>query len=447
MASVADENKMADDQELAALSSWVEYPAETDFPIQNLPYGVYKLKQAAEDAPGRCATRIGDTVVDLGVLADAGLLQNDVYDPVVFTQATLNAFMALGKEAWAAARHSLQALFGKDNEKLRENAELRARALVSAAEVDMLLPAAIGDYTDFYASRYHATNVGIMFRGKDNALQPNWTWLPVGYHGRASSVVVSGTPIRRPQGQLMAEGAEKPELKPARLMDFEMEVGVFVGGPGNKLGEPIPINRAQDAIFGYVLMNDWSARDIQRWEYVPLGPFGAKNLGTSISPWIVTPAALAAFKRPLEQEWDPAVLDYLRPKEAYTLDIQLQVGIQAPDMAAPHTVSTTNFKYLYWMPEQMLAHHTITGCNMRAGDLFGSGTISGPEPHEYGSMLELSWKGTKVVPLPNGQERKFLADNDVVSMTGFAQGPGYRIGFGECAGKLLPARPLELAEE
>lgn len=275
--------------------------------------------------------------------------------------------MSLGTEAWAAARATLTELFREGgNDALQKDEEMKKKALIPADGVQMQLPATIGDYTDFYASRNHATNVGIMFRGKDNALQPNWTWLPVGYHGRASSVVVSGTPITRPHGQLVGPNpGDKPELLPCRLMDFEMEIGVFVGGPGNKLGEPIPIKDAGKAIFGYVLMNDWSARDIQRWEYVPLGPFGAKNMGTSISPWIVTPAALEAFQIPLVQAWDPPVLEYLNPEKPYTLNIQLEVGIQAEGMEKPHTVCTTNFKHLYWMPEQMLAHHTITGCNMR----------------------------------------------------------------------------------
>jgi len=304
----------------------------------------------------------------------------------------------------------------------------------------MELPCSIGDYTDFYSSRYHATNVGIMFRGKDNALQPNWLHLPVGYHGRASSVVVSGTDIKRPNGQL-APDLKTPSWGPCKLMDFELEMACFVGA-GNKLGEPITMANANDHIFGLTTMNDWSARDIQKWEYVPLGPFGAKNFGTTISPWIVTLEALEPFKVDNEEQKDPAPLPYLKEPEGSKLecyDIKLDVTVQSSEMKEPSVVSKSNAKYLYWNFKQQLVHHTVTGCNMRPGDLLGSGTISGPEEAEYGSMLELCWKGTKEIPMNDGSIRKFLRDGDEVNMVGYCQGDGYRIGFGDCKGRVLPA--------
>jgi len=280
-----------------------------------------------------------------------------------------------------------------------------------------------------------------MFRGKDNALQPNWLHLPVGYHGRSSSVVVSGTDIRRPNGQLCPDEKKPPIFGACKNLDFELELAFFVG-PGNKLGDPIDINEAEDHIFGVVLMNDWSARDIQKWEYVPLGPFGAKNFGTSISPWVVTMEALKSFKIEGPKQVDPEPLPYLREKEMKVFDIQLQVGIQSEKMTTPTIVSNSNSKYLYWNFNQQLAHHTLTGCNMNPGDLLGSGTISGPQESEYGSMLELCWKGEKEVPLSDGTKRKFLQDGDTVVITGYAQGDGYRVGFGSCSGKVLPAHPL-----
>ena len=306
------------------------------------------------------------------------------------------------------------------------------------------MPAQIGDYTDFYSSREHATNVGTMFRPTEAPLKPNWLHLPVGYHGRASSVVVSGTPVRRPCGQLQKDRADPLQgstFGACRLMDFELEMGVFVG-PGNKLGEPIDIADAEDHVFGFVLMNDWSARDIQKWEYVPLGPFGAKNFATTIGCWVVPTAALAPFrcKTSAGEQTDPAPLPYLREGANYlSFDVQLCAGIQAPGMAAPSVVTRSNYRHMYWTHRQQLVHHTVTGCNMRPGDLFGSGTISGATPANYGSMLELCWKGTKELTLSDGSTRKFLKDGDDVVMTGFCQGDGYRVGFGECRGVITPA--------
>jgi fumarylacetoacetase len=301
----------------------------------------------------------------------------------------------------------------------------------------MNLPAEIGDYTDFYSSREHATNVGTMFRGREKALQPNWLHMPVAYHGRASSVVVSSTDIRRPYGQTIAPGAEEPVFETSKEMDFELEMGYFVGS-GNELGRPIPIDEAANHIFGLVLVNDWSARDIQRWEYRPLGPFLAKNLATSISPWVVTLEALEPFRCP-GPEQEPQPLPYLRSPREGAFDIQLEVHLQSQEMAEPAVISRSNFRYLYWNMAQQLAHHTITGCNMRPGDLLASGTISGPTPDSYGSLLELAWRGTRPITLPNGEERSFLEDGDRVTLTGWCQGDGYRVGFGEVKGEIFPA--------
>jgi len=312
---------------------------------------------------------------------------------------------------------------------------------VAQASAKMHLPATIGDYTDFYSSLDHATNVGTMFRGKDNALMPNWKHLPVGYHGRASSVVVSGTPVRRPNGQTRPVDTEPPKFGPCRLMDFELEMAFFVGGDCPPMGESITAQQADKHIFGMVLMNDWSARDIQKWEYIPLGPFGAKNLGTSISPWVVTMEALKPFAVP-NYEQDPAPFPYLRHPDPFTFNIELDVEIHPKD-GQGGTVSKSNFRYMYWTMKQQLAHHTVTGCNMRPGDLLASGTISGPEPGSFGSMLELSWRGAKTVPLgSSGQERKFLQDGDTVKMVGVCRGAGFTIGFGEVSGEVLPAHQV-----
>jgi fumarylacetoacetase len=347
--------------------------------------------------------------------------------------------MALGPTAWREARGRLTQLLRADEQTLRDDAAVRKAAFHRRSRVEMLLPAEIGDYTDFYSSREHATNVGVMFRGPDNALQPNWLHLPVGYHGRSSSVVVSGTDVRRPMGQTKADDAERPSYGPSRLMDFELEMGFFVG-PGNALGKPIPIADATEHIFGMVLVNDWSARDIQKWEYVPLGPFLGKNFATSISPWVVTMDALEPFCCAGPAQNEPEPLEYLRNPGDCAYDIHLEVALQSERMTEPATIATSNFKYMYWSICQQLAHHTVNGCNAQPGDLYGSGTISGPEKHERGSMLELSWKGTETVELPNGEERKFLADGDTVTMTGWCEEDGVKIGFGEVAGTLLPAR-------
>ncbi len=419
------------------LLSFVDVPTGSDFPIHNLPYGIFRPSAGARP---RIGVAIGDAVLDLSVLAERGLLSGRALDDGdAFRQPTLNAFMALGRPAWREARARLTQFLSIGNSTIRDNGSLRQAAFHPMASVEMLLPATIGDYTDFYSSREHATNVGTMFRGPDNALQENWLHLPVGYHGRSSSVVVSGTDVQRPKGQTKADDEETPSYGPSRLMDFELEMGFFVG-PGNALGERIPIAEAAEHIFGMVLVNDWSARDIQKWEYVPLGPFLGKNFGTSISPWVVTMEALEPFRCAGPAQDDPEPLDYLKTHGDCAYDIPLQVLLQTERMDAPETIATSNFKYMYWSICQQLAHHTVNGCNAQPGDLLGSGTISGPDKHERGSMLELSWRGAETVELANGEERKFLADGDTVIMRGHCEADGIRIGFGEVSGKLLPAK-------
>jgi fumarylacetoacetase len=415
-------------------SSFVPVDPESHFPIQNLPYGVGRPRSGG--AP-RILVAIGDRALDLRSLDRAGLLRGEHLPEGTFAGETLNGLLALGRPAWREARATLTRLLDADEPTLRDDEALRSEALRGQDEFDMVLPAAIGDYTDFYSSREHATNVGEMFRGKENALMPNWLHLPVGYHGRASSVVPSGTDLHRPRGQVKPEDGP-PVFAPSRLLDFELEMG-FLVGPGNRLGEPIPIERAEEHVFGLVLVNDWSARDIQKWEYQPLGPFLAKNFGTSISPWVVTLDALEPF-RVAGPEQDPEPLPYLRSPGPSAFDVRLEVSIRPEDEAEPTRVCVSNLKHLYWSMAQQLAHHTVTGCDARPGDLMASGTISGPTEDSYGSLLELTWRGTKPLKTVGGAERKFLQDGDRVSMTGFAQGDGYRVGFGEVTGRILPAR-------
>jgi len=414
--------------------SWVDYPAECEFPIQNLPYGVFVHPNAQDE---RIGVAIGDQILDLKAVAGAGLFGDEKIASLL-SQSTLNAFMGAGRPVWTSVRQTLTKLLSKDEPTLRDNADLRGQALLPQQGTKMCLPATIGDYTDFYSSREHATNVGTMFRGKENALMPNWLHLPVGYHGRSSSVIISGTDIHRPMGQLKPEEGD-PVWGESRLLDFEVEMGFFVG-PGNNLGERIDIKNAENHIFGLVLVNDWSARDIQKWEYVPLGPFCAKNFATSISPWVVTLDALEPFRVKGYDQSDPRPLPYLQDDSPASYDVKLFAGIQGNNMNQPHTVCTTNLKHLYWSMKQQLTHHSSTGCNMRPGDMCASGTISGPSEDSFGSMLELTWRGSKPITLPNGEERKFIADGDNVVMTGYAQGDGYRVGFGQCTGRILPAR-------
>jgi fumarylacetoacetase len=416
-----------------SLRSFVPVGPESHFPIQNLPYGVFRRKSGGAPAVG---VAIGDLVLDLAEVDVAGLFRGAaVHGKGLFNRDSLNAFMASGSETWSETRAAISRLLRADTPTIRDDSKLREKALLPQSDVEMLLPAVIGDYTDFYSSREHATNVGTMLRGADNALQPNWLHLPVAYHGRASSVVVSGTDLRRPLGQTKPTDAPTPVFGPSKSVDFELEMGVFVG-PGNELGRPIPIARAAEHLFGMVLVNDWSARDIQAWEYVPLGPFLAKNFGTSISPWVVPLEALAPF-RIAGAVQDPEPLSYLRPTGDWTYDIQLEVLLQTAKMDRPHCISRSNSKFLYWNICQQLAHHTINGCNLKPGDLLASGTISGPTPDSYGSMLELAWRGTKPIALPNGESRSFLLDGDRITMTGWCQGDGYRIGFGDVTGRVI----------
>ncbi|XP_041082118.1 fumarylacetoacetase-like [Polyodon spathula] len=414
--------------------SFIKVEESSDFPIHNLPYGIFSTP---DNPRHRIGVAIGDQILDLGVIKHlfSGPVLSKHQD--VFDQPTLNAFMGLGHKAWKEARTVLQKLLSANETTLREDVGLRSRAFVHLSLAEMHLPAEIGDYTDFYSSRDHATNVGIMFRGKENALMPNWLHLPVGYHGRASSVVVSGTPLRRPMGQVRPDETKPPVYGSCKLLDIELEMAFFVG-PGNKLGEPIPIHKAHEHIFGMVLMNDWSARDIQKWEYVPLGPFLGKSFGTTISPWVVPMEALIPFAQPNSVQ-DPTPLPYLCHDDPYTFDINLFVSVKGETMKEPSIISKSNFKYMYWTMKQQLAHHTVSGCNVRPGDLLASGTISGPDEESFGSMLELSWKGTKTIDLGDGHTRKFLQDGDEVIMTGYCQGKGYRVGFGQCRGKVLPA--------
>jgi fumarylacetoacetase len=417
------------------LKSFVEVPPGSHFPIQNLPYGMFRPR---EESPARPGVRIGDVVLDLRGLEETGAFDGCPHVPRgTFAAPDLNGFLALGRPAWREARETLSRLLRADEPRLRDDAGLRDRLLRPAAGVEMLLPVRIGDYTDFYSSREHATNVGIMFRGKDSALMPNWLHLPVAYHGRASSVVPSGTPIRRPRGQVKPDDAPAPVLSPSRQLDFELEVG-FLVGPGNELGRPIQASDARDHAFGLVLVNDWSARDIQKWEYQPLGPFTSKNFATSISPWIVTLEALEPFRCDGPRQ-DPEPLPYLREAGARAYDVHLEVRLGTREADAPAAICRSNLRHLYWSLAQQLAHHTVTGCLVRPGDLMASGTISGPEEGSRGSLLELAWRGTRPIALPGGGTRSFLEDGDTVEITGWCEGDGYRVGFGECTGTILPA--------
>jgi len=420
-------------------SSWVHYDQYCEFPIQNIPYGVFHKKNE-HPREGRIGVAIGDQVLDLSVIAQSGLMKNVIGDPSIFCQSSLNRFMSCGRPVWVEVRRFLQELLAKENPTLRDNADLRAKALIPLDTIVNLLPAHIGDYTDFYSSKEHATNMGRIIRPDEEPLKPNWVWLPVGYHGRASSVVPSGTPVRRPNGQVKPPTAPTPTHSHCAKLDLELETAVFIG-PGNKQGDPIKIESAEDHLFGMVLMNDWSARDIQAWEYVPLGPFGAKNFGTTISPWIVTFEALEPFRLEGPPQ-DPPVLSYLKPNKPGSYDIHLEVLIKTQKLKDPVKIANGNFKHLYWSMAQQLVHHTVTGCNMLPGDLLGSGTISGPDKL-YGSLMEISANGKTPFVLPNGETRTYFEDGDTCIIHGWAQADGYRIGFGECSGEILPAHPIQ----
>jgi fumarylacetoacetase len=417
-----------------SLRSFVPVAPDSPFPIQNLPYGVFRWRGEKDAHVG---VAIGDFVLDLGCLMEAGLLDDVPNADAVFGAEDLAPLMAAGKQTWLAARTAISRLLRADEGMLRDHQVLRQRALIPMTKIEMVLPVRIGDYTDFYASREHASNVGRLFRGPDKALMPNWLHLPVAYHGRASSIVVSGTSFYRPVGQSNPGGQASPLFGPSQALDFELELGFFIG-PGNPMGEPIPIAEAADHIFGFVLVNDWSARDIQQWEYVPLGPFLGKNFCTSISPWVVPFLALEPFRVPGPVQ-EPPPLPYLQISGDWGLDIVLEAWLEVPGAAAER-ICRTNARYLYWNICQQVAHHTINGCNLNTGDLLATGTISGPQPGSYGCLLEITANGAMPLQLSNGQSRAWLLDGDRVTLTGWCQGPGYKVGFGTVTGTVLPPR-------
>lgn len=415
-----------------ARKSWVDVPENSDFPIQNIPFGVFLTK----DDVITIGTRIGNCAIDMGALQQLGYFEGIELTDDMFMQDTLNDFISDGKKTWRLVRNRLAELFDTNNPRLRDNVAHKEIIIFSVDLIEMLLPVQIGDYTDFYSSKEHATNVGKMFRDSENALLPNWLHIPVGYHGRSSTIVPSGVPVHRPNGQTLANGELQPTFGPSKLVDFELETA-FITTDANVMGEAVPVTEAEDYIFGMVLLNDWSARDIQKWEYVPLGPFLAKNFASSISPWIVTMDALEPFRvsSPVQA---PKPLEYLQLEDNFTFDIHLQVSI-TPENASPTVVSKSNFKYMYWSMSQQLAHHTSNGCRVNSGDMMGSGTISGSTPDSFGSMLELTWGGKNPLKMTDGSEREFINDNDTVTMTGFCKNDSVRIGFGEVSSKLLPA--------
>lgn len=411
--------------------SWLSVPENSDFPIQNIPFGVFITK----DDVITIGSRIGDHAIDLGALQQLGYFEGIELTDDMFMQDTLNDFISDGKKTWRLVRDRIAQIFDEENPKLRDNKAHREVVVCPVDEVEMQLPVLIGDYTDFYSSKEHATNVGMMFRDPANALLPNWLHIPVGYHGRSSTIVPSGIPVHRPMGQTLPNGESTPVFGPSRSIDFELEMA-FITTDANIMGENIPVHEAEDYIFGMVLLNDWSARDIQKWEYVPLGPFLAKNFASSISPWIVTMDALEPFRTKGPKQ-DPNPLPYLQQKGKHAYDIHLEVSI-APENVPPTVVSQSNFKYMYWSMSQQLAHHTSNGCRVNSGDMMGSGTISGPTPDSYGSMLELTWNGKNPIKMQDGTERKFINDNDTVIMKGYCKNNEVRIGFGEVSSKLLP---------
>lgn len=415
------------------LKSWVAVPENSDFSIQNLPFGIFKTPNLTP----RVGVRIGDSVLDLKTLFVLGYLENLPFELGDFDSEYLNPMMKKGKLAVSQLRNRISKLLGLEFTDLQKNQHHADQVLIDAKSVEMCMPVQIGDYTDFYSSKEHATNVGIMFRDPANALLPNWLWIPVGYHGRASSVILSEQNIYRPKGQIRPNENEDPIFSPSRQIDFELEMG-FITFDGKPLGDSISTAEADEYIFGLCLFNDWSARDIQKWEYVPLGPFLAKNFASSMSAWIVTLDALQPYAVETPNQ-NPKVLSYLEFEGKRSYDVNLQVAIQ-PENSVETVISNSNFKYMYWNMAQQLAHHTVNGCNIRTGDLMGSGTISGPTEDSYGSMLELCWKGTKPLKMNDGTERRFILDGDTVIMRGHCEANGVRIGFGEVKAKLLAAK-------
>jgi fumarylacetoacetase len=413
----------------SSAQSWISISVDSDFSLQNIPFGIIKYHKTQQVS---VATRIGDTIIDLSVLANSGAFASiNGFDKSTLTNQFLNDFMALGKTVTSAVRFEIIELFKESNKNQKYNA-----AFVQLQDAENLLPVKVGDYTDFYSSIDHATNIGTMIRDPKNALMPNWKYIPVGYHGRASSICVSGHSFHRPKGQQKPADSEFPTFGPSKLLDFELETAYIVG-KSTQLGDSISTEKADDYIFGMVLFNDWSARDIQTWEYVPLGPFLSKNFASTISPWVVTLDALEPF-RTKGYVQEPKVFPYLEYSGNKNIDIKLEVAIK-PENSTETVVCNSNYKYMYWTMEQQLAHHTINGCNVNVGDMMGSGTISGPEPSEYGSMMELSWKGTKPLKLNDGSERKFINDHDTVILRGYCKNENIRVGFGECRATVLPA--------
>jgi fumarylacetoacetase len=415
-----------------SLRSWVDVTPQSDFPIQNLPFGVFKTNYLSPVA----GVAIGEFVLDLVYLHENGYLDGLGLPSGIFNQKYLNDFIALGRAMAGEVRKRISELLRYDNDEIRDNRAAREIALIPLQEVQLLIPVRIPNYTDFYSSEQHATNVGAMFRDPKNALLPNWKHIPVGYHGRASSIVVSGTPLHRPKGQIKLPDSESPIFSPSRKLDFELELA-FITCAETKLGSSISTQQAEENIFGLVLFNDWSARDIQNWEYVPLGPFLGKNFGSTMSPWIVTLDALEPF-RVAGPTQNPTVLSYLQFNGNKNFDIALEVTL-ITNQEEKLTLSKSNFKSMYWNMSQQLAHHTVNGCNIQVGDLYASGTISGSTPDSYGSLLELTWNGQKPFTLPDGSTRTFIEDGDTILMNGFAEKDGVRIGFGECKGKIWPA--------
>ncbi len=414
------------------LQSWVDIPSGSDFPIQNLPFGIFKTSKGHP----RAGVAIGDQILDLAILFDEGFFSGIEFPLInVFDHKFLNSFLSLGKPIISDVRNRISTLLRSDNPELTDKETLLENLLVPQQQATMMVPVKVGDYTDFYSSIEHATNVGSMFRDPDNALLPNWRHLPVAYHGRASSIIVSGQQIHRPKGQSKASDGF-PTFGPTQKLDFELEMA-FITCENNPLGHSIPVSKVEDYIFGFVLFNDWSARDFQTWEYQPLGPFLAKNFASSISPWIVTLDALEPF-RVEGPEQDPEVLPYLESYGSKNFDINLEVAIKSQE-SEEKVISRTNFKHMYWNVNQQLAHHTINGCNVKVGDMFASGTISGSEPGSYGSMLELAWNGTKPITLSEGTKRSFIEDQDIVEMRAYAEKNGLRIGFGEVSTRVLPS--------
>src|SRR5690625_91081 len=416
--------------------TWLETAKDTDFPIQNIPFGIFLT---ADDVIP-VGSRIGDYALDLAALQQLGYFEGIPLTDDIFLQDTLNDFIALGRKRWRQVRDRIADIFDAENDKLKNNQEHRNHVLFSVDEIEMQMPVLVRDFTDFYSSKEHATNVGKIFRGEENALMPNWLHMPVAYHGRSSSIIPSGTPVRRPQGQKLPKGTKTPIFGPSRRVDFELEMA-FITTDANAMGEPIPGEKAEEFIFGMVMLNDWSARDLQRWEYVPLGPFLSKNFATSISPWVVTLDALEPFRTDGPKP-EAEQLDYLKTSGKKTFDIQLEVRLK-PENGEENLLTQTNFKHLYWNMSQQLAHHTITGCPVFSGDLMGSGTISGPEENGLGCLLEITRNGKKPVKLKDNLERRFLEDHDTISMRAFCEKENLKLGFGELTTKLLPVLKAE----